>query len=309
MQVEQPAAPSGAEGAPAPANVEQPQPPAGTPPGSPPAESGANDADDDLNDWSDPRSAKARFTKLSQIAREAEQAAREAEQRALRLEGRLDQHTRQNGANDRPTPPAQTDPNPEPNVRDKERYPLGRDDPQYIEDRALWRLRNEQAAETRQRQERESAQQEFTARRSRYFDAVGKAKANTDTPNAAAQLGAMPTLFTDEIVLSEHSALIAEHLATNKAEYDKLLSDHVRFDKDGNAYWRTPRSQADFARKIGSLENALPGTFAARKQTKAPPPPGSALSGAGASGGKSLDAMSVEELDAHIKKLRAGRDD
>lgn len=221
--------------------------------------------DDDLNDWSDPRTAKNRFTTLTALKEQAEKAAREAEAQANYFKGLAEGRQPANG---QPKPAAQqkADPNPEPDHTDKAKYPLGRDDPQFIEDRALWRLRAETAAANADKARREAAQADFNTRREAYQSAVAAAQANADTPNAAKQLGEMVPAITDLVATSAQAALIAEHLHSKPEEY-KALVKHV--GEDGRL---TPKGLVEVSRKLGVLEATLPGVFAARKVSKAPTP-------------------------------------
>lgn len=225
-------------------------------------------------DPKNPRGLKERFTTLSAEKRAAEAAAAEAESRARELQARLDER-RRGSEPESQAPRVAADPNPQPNPDDKAKYPLGRDDPQYIEDRALWRIRTEQAQERAEETRRAAAQAEFNERRETFLRAVEAAKGNQDTPHAAAQLGAMAPAITDLVAVSNHAALIAEHLHNNPDQY-KDLAKHI--GADGSL---SGRGLAEVSRRIGALETSLPGAFASRKVTKAGNPPDTLNGGGG----------------------------
>jgi len=268
---------------------------------------GGND-DDDLSslgiDPADKRGLKTRFTTLTALQKQAEDAARDAERRAEEWKA-IAEGRKSAGQQPPQQRQPQADPNPAPDPKDKAKYPLGVDDPQYIEDKAVHRIRQENAVQAAEQARTQAAQADFNARRERFLKARDAATANADTPNAAKQLGELPVQFTDEIVQSEHAALIAEHFATTgKAERDKLLAEYIKFDAQGRSQWKSPGAATAFARKIGALESSLPGVFAQRKQTKAGQPPVT-VSGAGAGGNKQPKDMDVDELDAWLRKKKA----
>lgn len=279
---------------------------------------GTPSEDDELKslglDPSDKRGLKTRFTTLTDLSKQHEKAAEEARQQADHWKAIAE--AKAGGAQTPPVNQQQPDANAAPDPKDKTKYPLGADDPQYIEDKAVHRIRQENAAAHTTQQREAEAKRDWEKRRDNFFAAKEKATKNADTPAAAAQLGAMPSLFVDILAESEHPDLIAQHFATNKAEYEALYKQHIvakvetRQTRDGLKqveayYWRTPGSSLAFAKKVGSLESSLPGAFAARKQTKAGQVPDTVGAGAGAGGAKQPKDMDVDELDAWLRKKKA----
>lgn len=218
----------------------------------------------------DPRDIRNRMMTLSEAARQAQEAAEKADRAAAEAERRAEYYRGlaegkggQNGAQPRAE---RVDPNPKPDPGDKARYPLGADDPMYIKDLAKYEIRAEQQAAAADEARKLAAQAEFTERRKNYLSAVEQAQSNPDTPNAAKQLGLMAPAITDLVAVSPHASLIAEHLHNKPDDYKALVS-HV--SEDGRL---SPRGLAEVSRRLGVFEATLPGQFAARKVTKAPPP-------------------------------------
>lgn len=239
----------------------------------------AKKADDEGEDFSDPRSAKARFTTLTELKRQAEAgeaAAKEAATKALEqaayMRGQLEALR---GGGERPAAKA-AETNPAPDAANKAKYPLGSDDPRYIADLAKHEIRIEQKADREAEAKQQSAQKEHEAKAAAFWKAVEVCAGNADTPNAAAALKGMPTALADLVAESPQAALIAEHLHANREEYNALIK-HI-----GENGVMGAAGLAAVARKIGSLESSLPGAFAAKKVTKAAKP-GEIIAGGGGS--------------------------
>jgi hypothetical protein len=236
---------------------------------------GGEGGEEELDDWGNPRTAKVRFTKLTS-------QNQELKERLARLEGRIEE--RQTQQQPVQQEQQQTNPDPEPN---HENFAGGKYDPDYILERARWEGRQERRAEREAMTRQEAVRQEQEGRKERFLGVVDRAGKNEDTPNAEAALvdiltsqknagaHARGVALVDLICESEHPELIAQHLHGNSKLRDELLG-HI--DAKGVV---TKSGLAAIARKLGQLDTTLPGTFQARKKTRAGEPPEN-LGGGGA---------------------------
>ena len=267
-------------------------------------EGGEGQNDDDLSslglDPNDKRGLKTRFVTLSDQKRQAEEAAAEAQRQAEYYKGLAEGRSQQNGGG-KPATEARVDPNPKPDPNDKAKYPLGADDPHYIKDLAKYEIKAEQAAENAKKAREDAARADFNERRDNYLRAVDAAKANTDTPNAAKQLGEMVPAITDLVAVSPNAALIAEHLHNNPNDY-KALVKHV--GEDGRL---TAKGVGEVSRKPGMYDATLPGAFASKKVSKAGTPPDNVGGGGRSSNGNDPYARASGGKPMSTEEYRAAR--